>query len=398
MFELILALLVGVFTGIFTGLIPGIHINLVASAVISFSPVILEYIAPLNTAVFIISMSITHNFLDFIPSTYLAAPNPDTSESVLPAHRLLYQGKAHEAIVFSVFGAFIGLILTCLCFIPLIFIVKGTYPVIEPFIPAILVCVLVLLIFREEKRFVAFIVCLLAGILGIVVLNFKHIQEPLLPLLSGMFGVSGIILSLEETTKIPKQIFEKEFIVEKGKIIKTSICSLISACLTSFLPGLSSSHTTMLASSLAKKVSDKEVLFMNGFVNSASMVLSIIALYAIEKARNGSIVAVAELISPSKEIIIVLVSAVLINTFFSMFLALKLGKLFSIKIQKVNYKKMCYLVLILISLLALGVAGPFGFLILVISTFVGFLPLLLNINRNHLMCALIFPVILYFLL
>ncbi|MDP2908814.1 MAG: tripartite tricarboxylate transporter permease, partial [Nanoarchaeota archaeon] len=108
-FEILLAILVGCFFGIFTGLIPGVHINLVSLIVVTAAPVLLQYTSPVVLAVVIISMAITHTFLDNIPSIFLGAPEDDTVLSVLPGHRLLLQGKGFEAVMLTVFGSLCAL-------------------------------------------------------------------------------------------------------------------------------------------------------------------------------------------------------------------------------------------------------------------------------------------------
>ncbi|MBT4824632.1 hypothetical protein HON88_05525, partial [Candidatus Woesearchaeota archaeon] len=62
--ETISCIFIGVFAGIITGLTPGIHINLVSLLVISSSPFLLNYLSPISLAIFVISMAITHTFLD----------------------------------------------------------------------------------------------------------------------------------------------------------------------------------------------------------------------------------------------------------------------------------------------------------------------------------------------
>src|SRR3989338_6733661 len=114
--EIFLALFLGILCGIFTGLIPGIHVNLVAVLLVSFSAVLLTYTSPLVLAVFIISLAITHTFLDAIPSIYLGAPNEAQALNVLPCHRLLLKGLGHNAIMYTIIGALGSLLLSMILF------------------------------------------------------------------------------------------------------------------------------------------------------------------------------------------------------------------------------------------------------------------------------------------
>jgi putative membrane protein len=63
--------------GIVSGLTPGIHINLVSVLVVSLSPKLSGLVSPLSLVVFIVSMGITHTFLDFIPSIFLGVPDAE---------------------------------------------------------------------------------------------------------------------------------------------------------------------------------------------------------------------------------------------------------------------------------------------------------------------------------
>src|SRR3989344_5735050 len=109
--EIILAVLLGCLMGVLTGLTPGLHINLVALILFSISPVLLGYTNVIAVASFIIAMSITHTFTDFISATYLGAPSDDTALAVMPAHRLLLEGMGHEAVKLTVIGSLLCLII-----------------------------------------------------------------------------------------------------------------------------------------------------------------------------------------------------------------------------------------------------------------------------------------------
>ena len=119
--EIISALLIGILAGTFTGLAPGIHINLIGASVVSLSASSLFFssINPVFLVVFIVAMSITHTFIDFIPSVFLGCPDTDTELSVLPGHELLKKGQGYEAVMLSAYGGIIAIILLIILAIPL---------------------------------------------------------------------------------------------------------------------------------------------------------------------------------------------------------------------------------------------------------------------------------------
>ncbi len=160
--ELILALFLGILAGTFTGLAPGIHINLISTILVlnlaSFNSKL-----SLPLAIFIVAMSITHTFLDFIPSIYLGAPEEDNFLAVLPGHRLLKEGRGHEAVVFTLYGSLIALPLIIIITPVFIYALPPLFSLIKTIIPFILIFVSLYLIFREEKIINSVIVFILAG-------------------------------------------------------------------------------------------------------------------------------------------------------------------------------------------------------------------------------------------
>ena len=126
--ELVIALIVGVLAGTFTGLFPGIHINHVAAGLLAMLGAgKFNSVSPTALVVFIVAMSITHTFADFIPSVFLGAPDEDTFLSVLPGHQLLTEGNGQEAVVLTLYGSLVALPITIVFsfifvkFLPLVF-------------------------------------------------------------------------------------------------------------------------------------------------------------------------------------------------------------------------------------------------------------------------------------
>ena len=119
--EVLIAIFLGICAGCATGLIPGIHVNLISVLVLSLSAYLLGFTSPVILAVFIISLAITHSFLDSLPSIYLGAPDAGQELNVLPGHRLLHKGEGHNAIVYTLIGSLGCLVLGLILFPLLLF-------------------------------------------------------------------------------------------------------------------------------------------------------------------------------------------------------------------------------------------------------------------------------------
>ena len=225
--ELIIALVIGIIAGTFTGLSPGIHINLVAAILIA-SLAYFTQVPLIFLAVFIVSMSITHTFIDFIPSIFLGAPEEDSFLSLLPGHQLLLEGRGYEAFILTLYGSIFAIPIILL-FTPIfIFILPTLYELIKTIMPFLLIFLSLYIILREDNFILSSAIFILAGFLGLFTFNLP-VKEPLLPLLSGLFGLSGLITSLKSKT-IPKKqsiVPLKKIKLEKKQFLKYGLASAI---------------------------------------------------------------------------------------------------------------------------------------------------------------------------
>lgn len=395
----IIALILGILAGTITGLLPGIHINLVAAFLTSSLAFFLAFSSPITLVVFIVSMSITHTFLDFIPSIFLGAPDEDSSLSVLPGHQYLLQGKAHQALIYTAYGGLIALPIIIL-FAPIfIFIMPHIFYYLKFVMFFIMLLVSIYMIFTTENKTLAFIIFMLSGFLGISSLNIP-VQNSLLPLLSGLFGSSSLITSMIKKQKLKPQKIEslKNIRIEKQDLINTAAASSFAAPLCSFLPALGSSQAAVLSSSILDKTNQKQFLILLGSINTIIMGLSFVTLYAIEKARTGSAAAISTILqSFTASSLIIILATIIISGILAFFLSIFISRIFARNINKINYFLLSIFILIFLSLVVILFSGWLGFLVYIISTFTGLSCILLNVRRTNLMGALMLPTILLYL-
>ena len=400
--EILVAVFLGCAMGVITGLTPGLHINLVALILFSISPVLLVYTNVIAVASFIIAMSITHTFTDFISATYLGAPADDTALAVLPAHRLLLEGMGHEAVKLATIGSLLCLIITIILSPLLIFIVPIIFSYLKGYIGWILLIVVVFMILREEnmdKKFWAFVVVMSSGVLGLIVFNIPNLKDPLLPMLSGLFGVSVLFLSLTQKVSLPMQRTTEMIKVKTGNMIKALGSGVFSGSLVSIFPGLGPAQAAVLGGQLVGKIDIFSYLILVGGINTVSMILSLITLFTIEKARNGSIIVVQQLLQNIDLNILILFFAIaLLAGGIATFLTLYVSKVFSAVMNKLNYSMLSIFIIIFIAIMVLYFSGIVGFLILVIATSIGLIPNVVDVSRSNSMACLLIPIILLNLL
>jgi putative membrane protein len=397
--ELLIALTLGLILGSITGIIPGIHINLVALFLVSLVSLNIPFISPIFLVIFIVSMSITHTLVDFIPSIFLGCPDEDNALSVLPGHKYLLEGKGYHALVYTLYGSALGIIITLLLIPLFIFIVPSLFYYLKFVMFFILVTASVYLIAKDKNKTLALVLFLLSGFLGLVVLNL-HISDSLLPMLSGLFGSSSLITSIAKKQNIPEQKIPrfKEIKISFQELKNVAVASLVSTPLCSFLPALGSSQAAIIGSDMIQEKDQKQFLILLGSINIIVLALSFVTFYSIGKMRTGVAVAVSNLIpSLSASNLLLIVLTMVLSAGFAFLISLFLAKRFSKFISKINYSLLSLIILVFLSLIVIIFSGLLGLLVFIVSTLIGLTAIYSEVRRTHLMGSLMLTSIIFYL-
>lgn len=397
--EIIVATLLGVAAGIFTGLIPGIHTNTVSAGMLAMSAYFSGF-SPVAVAAFILSMSVTNTFTDFIPSVFLGAPDAETALSVLPGHALLNEGKGYHAVKLTIVGG-LGTFAVCLVSFPILFFVlKPIEPFVSSIIPYILLGVVALIIIREKDargRVWGAIVFIFSGVLGMLTLNHLNINQPLFPMLSGLFGVSSLLFSSAREKQIPEQTMESDASYFKVGNIFNYIRAMFSALFVSVVPAIGAAEAATLALGFKSSQNSEDYLMIVGGIDTACSMFTLVVFYLIGKARSGSVAAVKEFLVPNFWQLVVLVVVCVVAALIAAWSTLKMAMYLSKYLWKINYQIVSYGIIGLLVVMALVMSGWKGLLVLAVSTVVGMLAPLANVKRTFAMGCLIIPVLSWYL-
>ena len=432
----------GFLTGILTGLLPGLHVNNIALILLSLSGMLVSFFSFLNIygvssdiillmiCIFIVTNAISHSFHDFLPSSFLGAPDEDTALSVLPAHSLLLEGRGFEAIVYSALGSY-GAILFCfLLLFPVRFIIGEPlffYDTLREIMFFVLIAISILMIATEKGKidildkgsmspsvlgiFFAFFVFILSGVFGFLIFDLSvdspiGLSSPVLfPALAGLFGTPTLLKSVLTKPCIPHQkTCEPVF---DWKIRRSSILSIVTGglggILVSIIPGITSATGTILAMTARGESDKRQTITTISAVNTACAFFVIVMMFVILKPRSGAAIAAMELISVSEwrgfllpSSLIYLLIAILIAGNLSYFSFLKIGKFFAEKFDKIPYFPLVKATILLVVVLVFLFTGFIGLVVLFVATGIGFLPVEWGVRRSHCMGVLLVPIIYYF--
>lgn len=388
---ILLSIILGIIIGTTTGLIPGIHINLLGAGILLAIEKIPFGINKIYLVSFICSLSITHTFMDFIPSVFLGCP--DAENSLLPGHELLKNGKGLQAVFLSSYGSLAGIFLIAIFSPILIYLLPKVTLMINPFIVYILIGISLFLFIKEKDKISSLKIILLTSIAGMIVLNLE-VDESLLPMLSGFFGIPLILESIKNKTEIKKQETTLELPKKKAKSLTFA---MISSLICGFLPGLGTSQSAVISTSLYRTARE-EFLILIGAANTIVLIASFLMIYTTGKIRTGVAAVISEILPDfSFKIFIIILICALISGTISFFLAIYLSKKICNKISEYDYKKISIGVLILIVGINLLVGKASGILILVFCSIIGLYSNKLEVRKSNMMYCLLTPTIWFYL-
>ncbi len=385
MWEIFAALVVGVLAGTITGLTPGLHINLVAAIVSSF--VVDDVVVVL---VFLMSMGITHTFLDGVPSVFLGVPDADMA--LLPGHELVLKGLGHVAVHLLLVGSLLGLLVAVVLLPVLFFVFPFVYAVLRSHMGIVLIFVTLLVFVREGQPWRSLLFLALSGVLGFIVLNMP-LREPLFPLLSGLFGVSGLVMSLLYSVVPPAQ--EVVEVHASPFITSGAVGSgVLAGVVASFLPGFGNAQAASLCSHVKNKFA---FLVTLGSINTVNMLASLVTAVTLSKARNGIVVAMLALSDMSFSVFVLLVVASVIAGGCACSVGVFVSKWFAKNLARIPYGWMSLVVLCGLVIAALLLSGVVGVLVLVVASSIGVLCIISETRKSWLMGCLLVPTIVYFM-
>lgn len=413
MIELVIACFIGILIGTVTGMIPGIHVNTAGAIIFASSGFLLATLSPEFLCVMLVSMSIAHALIEFVPSMLLGVPQEGTATSILPGHRMVLQGRSKEVIRIVSVGGF-GAILITILMLPIFSIsLPILHDLTKPYTWIILLSASLYLTHKLTGNFRDFLWSLLlfclSGILGWILF-----QSPissgvtLMCTFSGLFGISTILFSLNESSTIPHQNPFYDLNIDFNKF-KSIFAGGITGAILGFLPGFGPAQGTVIAQAVsgASDVNDDDTvnfLLATSGLNISDCLFSLIAIYIIGNPRSGIAVYMSYLLfEMGLNHLIIFIFASLLAVSVSLVLALKLGDSFSRLMGRVDYKKLSIGVIILqIVILYIFIfyyQAPVFYmtLALITSTAMGMLPHYIGVGKSHLMGILIIPAIVIYM-
>jgi putative membrane protein len=404
----------GCFLGLLTGLIPGIHVNTLATILLTAFPLISSSLSGLvpeeDVAIcvcsLIMSASVVHSFIDFIPSVFLGAPEDAHAVSILPGHRLLLDGRGMDAVRSAAIGSLIGCSAAILMAIPLQMMLSGGMEEqLDRITKGVLIVISTILILNERPfpgiayGAMAFI---LSGALGYCVMELPIPCSGLLgegtllmPMLTGLFGLPTL-MSSGGSGKIPAQ---KDPVPDPVGFIP-GLKGVLMGTVAGWFPGITSTVGATVSSVVMPDRSPERFISTVASIGTVTTVLSLVTLSISGGGRSGTVIVIGDILGDSvsgvasENFLMLLISAA-IASMVGYWLTIVSGKAATGFISGIDQNRMNKAVIAFLIIIVLLTTGPWGIVILIASVITGFVPLAFGLGRTVLCGCLILPVLLF---
>ncbi len=405
----LMAGMIGAAIGTFTGLVPGIHVNTAAIMLLGAYPFMEDVLSgytdpvwvPVIVSCCIMSASAVHSFVDFVPSVFIGAPDPDEALSVLPGHRLVAEGKGMVAVRAAAIGSVVGSISALALCIPLQWIMlQGAIEYIDYFTTGIICLTIAIIVYNSQRKIVTVALFFASGLFGCViqaniipVYGFINGGTMLFPLLTGLFGIPPL-LEKSKRARYRKQTDDGRDPVGTSP----GFLGVMAGLIAGWFPGVTATAGATLMSAFVRERDPARFISMTASIGTVTSVFSILTLSVSGSGRSGTTKVVKEIVGDSlggfcSGPFLLILFSIAIASVFGYAATIGCGKIMSRVSERIPADLLNNMVLVLIVLLVIATVGPFGLPVLLLATLIGTVPPSLGIGRVCLIGCLMLPVL-----
>jgi putative membrane protein len=360
---------------------------------------------PVLLSACIVSASVVHSFVSYVPSVFTGVPDQDNVMSMLPGHRLLLDGKGMAAVRASAIGSVIGAMSAVAAAIPLQYLMmNGLGEYLGSITSAVLIIAVIAVVLSERTPRdwgYASLLIAISGIMGCICMfmpvpfhGLVFDGDLLLPLLTGLFGVP-VLITAPRNNEIPVQTDNEQYPVT----ISSGLKGVLTGSIVGWFPGITATAGAAFTRMFVKEDRPERFIALVSSIGTAAAVFALITLSVSGKGRTGTMIVVREILNGSmigvaNWIFVLMLLSVAAASVIGYIATIRSGMWMAGFISKVNVRKMNMAILAVIAVLVLLTTGAWGMAILAISAIIGMIPLSAGTSRVHLSGCLLIPVIL----
>lgn len=400
--------------GLFTGLVPGIHVNTLASIMlIAYDPIgaVIGGVVPAEMVSVVVcgmimSASVVHSFVDFVPSVFIGAPDAEDAVSVLPGHRLLLNGQGMAAVRAAAIGSLVGCSAAILLAVPMQFVMfNGAEEHLDGLTKYVLLIVTGILMLNEYRKgcLAMGLVCfLLSGTLGYAAMELPitptgplGIEGTLLmPMLTGLFGLP-VLLESDEGHPFPRQREGRKDPVG----IVPGLKGIVMGAIAGWFPGITSTVGATVSATMMPDNSPERFISTVASIGTVTTVLSLVTLSVSGGGRSGTVIVIGDILGDSvsgfmSEPFMMLLLSAGVASVLGYVLTIFSGRLMSGAVSRISQRRLNRTVIVILISLVVLTTGFWGIAILVCALIIGYIPVTAGMGKTSLCGCLILPVLL----
>ena len=386
----------GIALGTTSGLVPGLHANNMALVLAGVAPSVPG--PPLYVGMAMLSAGVVHTFLDIVPALALGVPDAAVAVSALPGHRLVLEGRGHEALRLSALGSGAAVALAAPLAVPVTKAMTAVWPILRSNLTVVLLGVVVVLVLTERgllAKGIAVVSLSTSALLGIGTLDLSP-EAPLsaggmlAPLFAGLFG-SPVLLDALDGGGVPPQD-DAGLALSRGSVAGLAGLGTIAGAIVGYVPAVSSAiASTLSLLAVPGRHGARGFVVTTSGVNTANAVFALFALVALGTPRTGVLVAVESAGVPLS--LPHLLGAVGVAAAVGFVAVPLLGDRYLVAVGRMDPRRLSGAVLVGLGVLSWLFAGYIGVAAYVAAAVVGLVPARFGARRANLMGVLIGPIV-----
>jgi putative membrane protein len=378
----IAAFLAGLILGILSGLLPGLHSNTIISIISSLG------IDEGSLAIMIIALFPAHLVISFIPAIFFGIPEPGTVAAIMPGQRLVLQGRGIVALKIVLASCALAALICIALFSFSLGAFAFAYGVLRSHMGLILLAVSAALLLRSRNAVAATMVFLMSGLLGSYSLS-SGMQDPFLPMFSGMFAMAAII-------NYRKSAVPAQADAECGSgFIGYVLAGVFLGFAADLIPGVGSPAQVAAFASIFIPMGTSGYLACVSAISISEAVFSLATAASIGKSRMGATAWLADNMDIQANLPMLVAGFVASMALAALMVYLarrKIARLASLDFSRMNLVLGIYLLAI-----TFVIDSWTGLAVIVLGSALGWLCVRMEAERISLMGAIIVPTLLFFL-
>ena len=421
MLKVFLSTIAGTIVSIIVGCLPAMHVYNVATLLIVFYAAVSKSVLgsdPYVMMPFMMGLVVGWAILNTIPTVFLGAPDESSMLMVFPTQKYLMQGRGYEAVALTAVGALGGII--CLLavspFLPKLMPIARR--VVGPNIFWILMLVIAYMVMSEfpkggdhgDTRFARLLDAwksLSAGILTLLLsgwLGFILIRKPvtaefafsnIMPAFIGLFGVPWVIQNIISGTEVPKQYFPKTIDCNGFVVFRGVSAGFLGGFFAAFFPIVTGGIGGLLAGHATAQNDERSFIISQGASKVVYYVGAFLLFFVpMANITRGGLANMMRTMFVPRGVTdyYMILGAVAVSGALAFILLGVMSKATIWLITRIDYRYASIAALLFMVGIVLGITGLQGFLLMIVATGIGMIPVIFHSRRSNCMGVLLIPV------